>query len=536
MQGSSTAKTLLVAASICAGILTILASSCSTRPTDLRTLVPLESLVYLETNDLAAALQPIIESKPFADAAASKPDLSPLRGVQLAVAILGLQATEERLTDESSVGSVKPIFVAVADTHSWNSAAVAFAENRLGGFVAGIYDSEPKLELSEKFGGRYFAWTAEDGRRAFALVIDSIIYFANDETAIEKCLAVRRGESDSIIRSDKVRPAEAATLARGYVSADGVAQIANVVGLKYAAEASDDGEVRAAIASVLPQLIRNSIIDITWTSTRSGDGVEDRYTITMPPDTANVLAETLAPGPDIDPSLADHILPDPASVTFYNFKDPQVAWRSVLLTAQKSSGTIGARILAELSSAVFEPYGVADPERFLRGVGPSIITQRWDGSDSEPIAIAAVRDAAEAAGSFSKATPLLQPGNSPNGDKIFHAEDDSFAYGLLADGKLICGDRSRLFDSISRPEKDTELKARELYAQAFGSKSPVVTFGRDNETAAAVADMLSAKRSENVSAISTYRTETRFSRAGIDRRTVSSLGLIGLIIAQLSEQ
>ena len=43
----------------------LLLSSCSSKPSDLRTLVPAETLVYLETNDLAAALQPIVDSKPF---------------------------------------------------------------------------------------------------------------------------------------------------------------------------------------------------------------------------------------------------------------------------------------------------------------------------------------------------------------------------------------------------------------------------------------------------------------------------------------
>ena len=53
----------------------------------MRTLAPADALVYLEINDLAAALQPIIDSKPFNEVAKSKPDFSALKGVQLAVAI-----------------------------------------------------------------------------------------------------------------------------------------------------------------------------------------------------------------------------------------------------------------------------------------------------------------------------------------------------------------------------------------------------------------------------------------------------------------
>ena len=134
----------------------------------------------------------------------TKPDLSALKGVQLAVAVTGFETSEEKLTDEHSVGRVQPHFVAVADTHAWNFQAVRFAEKKARLLCRKIYDSEPTLEKSDKNGGKYFTWTAKDGRKAYALVIDSLIYFGNDETAIDKCLAVKRGEADSIAKAGKV--------------------------------------------------------------------------------------------------------------------------------------------------------------------------------------------------------------------------------------------------------------------------------------------------------------------------------------------
>ncbi len=245
----------------------------------MRSLVPAETLVYLETNDLAAAMQPIIDSKPFTEAAKSKPDLAALKGVQLAIVVTGFETSEEKINDEQSVGRVQPRFVAVADTHAWNYQAVAFAEQKLGSFVEDNYDSETKLEKSDKHGGKYFAWTAEDGRKAFTLVIDSIIYFSNDESAIEKCLAVRRGEADSILKTNKIQPAEAKTLASGYVSTDGVAQIAALIGVKFANESKEDSDLQTAIVDVLPQLIRNSITDISWTSAKAEHGIEDSFVV-----------------------------------------------------------------------------------------------------------------------------------------------------------------------------------------------------------------------------------------------------------------
>lgn len=248
----------------------------------MRTLVPAEALVYLETNDLAAALRPIVDSKPFTEVAKSKPDFSALKGVQLAVAVTGFETSEEKVNDEQSIGKVRPRFVAIADTHAWNYQAVAFAERKLGTFVADIYNTEPKLEKSDKHGGKYFTWTAADGRKAHALVIESLVWFANDETAIDKGISVRRGESDSIIKPGKIPLAAPGTLARGYVSTDGVAQIANIAAVKIAAESSDDGNLRSTVATVLPELIRSSANDLNWISVIGRPGIEDRFTVTRP--------------------------------------------------------------------------------------------------------------------------------------------------------------------------------------------------------------------------------------------------------------
>jgi hypothetical protein len=269
-------------------------TACSSKPTDRQTLVPADTLVYLETNDLAGALQPIVDSKPFSEAAKSKPDLSALKGVQIAIAVTGFQASEEKLTDEHSVGKVQPKFVAIAHTHAWNFQAVKFAEQKLGSFVAKLYDSEPKVERSTAKGGEYFTWIANDGRKAHALVIDSLIYFTNDESAIDKALAVRHGETDSIAKAGKIAAAEPATLARGYVSTAGISQIADLVALKIAAESDEEGEVRSQIVRGLPELIRSSATELGWTSVRYEPGVDDRFTITKPEQSRETRNELLA--------------------------------------------------------------------------------------------------------------------------------------------------------------------------------------------------------------------------------------------------
>lgn len=344
---------------ICVHLWLIFLSSCSSKPTDMRALVPAETLIYLEANDLAAALQPVIDSKPFTESATRKPDLSALKGVQLAIAVTGFESVEEKVTEEQSVARIQPHFVAITDTHAWNYQANAFAEHKLGQFVTDIFGTDTKVELLDAKGGKYYAWTSDDGRKAFALVIDSLIYFSTDESAIDKCLEVKQGNADSIVKTGKLRSSGDGTLAYGYVSADGVGQIANLAGIKLASEASDESEVQSAIAGLLPQLIRSTVTDVTWTAARSPDGFVDTYSVEMPDEVRTVFSEAVRPG-DISSPPIELIPANSATATYYNLSDPQIAFRSILLTAAKQTDAIGARVVGEFSSIAFEPYGIRD--------------------------------------------------------------------------------------------------------------------------------------------------------------------------------
>src|SRR5689334_3121454 len=62
---------------------------CGSKPTDPRTVIPGDALVYLESNDLREALRPITENPKFEAAAKSNPNLDALKGVRVAIAVTG---------------------------------------------------------------------------------------------------------------------------------------------------------------------------------------------------------------------------------------------------------------------------------------------------------------------------------------------------------------------------------------------------------------------------------------------------------------
>jgi len=512
----------------------------------MRSLVPADSLVYLETNDLAATLQPIVDSKPFNEVAKKKPDLSALKGVQLAVAITGFETSEEKINDEQSVGKIQPHFVAIADTHAWQFQTVRFAEQKLGAFVADIYDSEPTLEEHEKGGGHYLTWTAKDGRKAFAFVNRNLIYFGNDESSIDKCLAVARGETDSIAKSGKVAASDPTVLASGYVSTDGVAEIANVFALKFAQDASEEPEVQSAIAGILPQILRNTITDVTWTATKTDQGYADKWQIGMPAEVAGLFTESFAvqdqstQATSLNTTLLAQLPKDVQAATRYNLKNPQLAWRSVLAACQKNLTPTETKMGSEFVSALFEPYGIRDADMFLDSSGskPSvsrnIVTAKLDPESEQSVVIAARGNDEETRKALS---PELKPPkttvegglnvwSTQNGDVQIAFDQDMIKIGSKDNLSKINGSRSGEL---------VDLKA-DWAGQLAVSTAPIATGGVDSSLTREIVEMLTGEDPGEARSNSNYFTETRFSKAVMERKTTSDFGFIGWVIAQLADE
>ena len=157
--------------------------------------------------------------------------------------------------------------------------------------------------------------------------------------------------------------------------------------------ATDDDEGRSFIAKVLPQILRNSAKEIFWTATKNEQGIEDKYTISLMPETANVVKETLVSAAQNQSNSAGFLPSEIFSTTRYNLQNPQIAWRSLLLVAGKNTDAISAKILIQFSESLLEPYGVADAETFLSAVDSEIWTANFDAEGDKSVSIVQVKDA-----------------------------------------------------------------------------------------------------------------------------------------------
>ena len=527
---------LIVSICVCLGSFLVL--SCSSKPIDLRSLAPAETLVYLESNDLAKTLNSLVENKTFQTLATTKPDFSVFENVQVAVVVTGFEASEQKVSSDDFILNFKPHFALIADTHAWKPTAVAIAENQIGKFVRDVYGDDVRLEKSEKADAKFFVWISGDGRKIFSAVSHSVIYVGNDESLLDKCLAVKRGESDSLLNDEnlsRARDSAAAgnLLAFGYASPAGIAQIANFTAVSTAIEATEEDAGRSFIAQILPQILRNTAKEIVWTANKSEQGIEDTIYFSLDREVASILKETLAANSEIFSNSTEFLSPDIFSATRYNLQNPLVAWRSLLLVAAKNTDVLNGKILVQFSNQLLESYGVSDAETFLSAINSDILTAQFDADGEKSIVVVTVNDAEKLKKSISEQINFKNPSEKRENADVWQSEDKEIAAAFV-ENKLILGTGESVLSCLQAKQSGRNFTKNSSFQKIKENRSVAVTYSKDTETADKVVKIL-GEIQENKSAVTAYVTETGFNGNRIERKTVSAFGLLGTLLEQFEE-
>lgn len=468
-------------------------------------------------------MKAITDRPAFREAAKEIPDFSYLDGVKLAVAVTGFESKEIPVSGDQSILNFTPRFVAILETNAWNYQALAFTEHKLGEFINNVYDGEVLLETAIKHDGKYFVWTANDGRKAFALVQGSVVFFGNDESSIEKSLAVKRGEADPISKSDKVPPG-GESLAVAHISNPGIGQLANIVSIKKAKEFGDEEDVQSFVARVLPQLIQGSIQEASWVARWREEGIEDNWTLLLKPEIAHVFSENVSPSSKTDDALFEFVSAESFStVTQYNFRNPKTAWQGAVTSAQKLVDPLSSNIIAQLSKDLFVQYGISDIEKFLGSVSSSVVTIRNGKDDNVAIVVRTsdVKSLRQALDSeFMKSTGAIH----------FYKEPGY-------EGIAVIGHPNVVNKSIHAHLWHHNLR-REFFARSAAPEPPIVrTKGYEENTRRMIADALGVdEQQQGGEFLRPYTIETHINETAIERRTVSDFGFIGWLITQFGSE
>ncbi len=498
-------------------------------PADLRVFAPNDAIAYFEINNLAKTLDALTENKTFQENAKSKKNFSALENIQIAIIVTGFETSEKQITEENFILNLQPHFVVVAETHGWEFQTLALVNNQINAFVRERYGGDTTLETSDKNGGREFVWTAKDGRKAFAFVQKSRIYFSSDEAAIEKCLAAGRGETENLTKNESLSRAYSSkpenNLAFGYISPAGITQIANLTGISTAIETTDNGDERSFIARVLPQILKNTTKEIVWTMGKNERGVEDLFSVSLQPEVSAVTKETLDAGAENNSNVIEFLPADVFSATHYNLKNPLIAWRSLLLVTAKNTDPVSGKLLLQFSGKLLEPYGVSDAETFLSAIGSDILTAQFDAEGEKSVTVVTVKDTEKVKKLIAAINFKAAPEKQENVE-TWQSEDETLTAGFIQN-KLILGDAESVLKCLKTKQNGQNFKG-------FSVNSAIsLTYSKDTDSAEKIVSVL-GNVTENKSVADSYLTETSFTKNGVERKTISDFGLLGTILENIN--
>lgn len=555
---------------------------------DMAGYVPADSLIYLEANNLPTIASEVTQTdawKALAPPAGIKSNLGSygwlsrlaawtgigpadavvLSRAQIAVTVLGFGAAEAGETLK-----IKPRYALVAETHTGASRVQAAIDKRVGDFARRAY-GEPVIERKEVSGIELKTWRAPAGeRRIVTAVLESVAVIGTDEETVLACLAVRRGERPSLAGNQQLemmrqRLDGANALAFGYVSPAGAAKLLEVAATYYASQLLTDPRVQGLAASTLPGLASKILGSAGWSARLTNGMVEDHYFFMLQNGVAATLRDALATANNNAQSVGELLPAETYSVSHYNYRDPAAAWRGLNLALSTQLDTLGAVFVAQVLKGALKPYGIEEPDAFLRSIGPNIITARIDNpnavvtsnqnpdnnSSSVTVTIVEVQDE-----KVLRDFVLKRLGAQPRRERIGEAEmlvsqSKERGAACFIMGRLLMGSTQnvrRCLEARLRGETLTTAADFQKAARLIDGQAPAntVTYTSDNAPAQAFVSVLAAQKElregqpntealmHALESLSRAITETRFVENGLERKTLSSFGQFGTLAAQYS--
>jgi len=542
------------------------------RKVDMTAYAPADSLIYLEANDLpdiAGALISTDAWKALAPAAGIRSDfgnigwlsrlaswtgigpadLVVLSRAQIAITVLGFDAA-----DAGETLKIKPRYAVIVESQTGESRTQYAIEKRVGDFARRAY-GEPRVEQKETDGVKFTIWIAPDGeRRIIAAVTGSLAIIGNDESAVEACLAVHRNERPSLkdnaqLKEMRGRVGGNDALAFGYVSPEGAARLLEIAATAYAGQISPDPRAQSAAASLLPALTKKILGAAAWSAHLSQGAIEDRYFLSLQNDLATRLQTALATEQSTN-STASELLPaDTYSLSRYSYRNPADAWHGLNTAITSQFDTLGAILISRLLDASLKPYGIEEPDNFLRAIGPEIVTARLTDFGSSTVTVVQVRDEKPLRDFVAK-----RLGAKPRSETIGEAEmlisnNEKHDAASFVNQHLILGKADEVRRCLqARASKQTLADTDEFRrtTQLIDPSKPanVVTYTEDHAPAQTFILAIGAQHgvrerplneTELDNALGKLRyaaTETQLIDGGFERRTSSSFGMFGTLAAQ----
>jgi hypothetical protein len=472
-----------------------------------------------------------------------------LARAQVAVTVVGFEAEEE----SDTTLKFSPRAALVAETHTSEWRVKAAAEKIVGDFARHSFGS-PTVERKEVDGVPFVIWSAPSGshRKIVTAVAESVAVIGNDEGAVRECLEVRRGARASLSGNEQLKEMRArlgaeGALAFGFAPQGSAAKMVEVFAPAFVGGVSPETKVQSLLATVLPQLINQTLGSAGWSSRVVDGSVEDRFFLALPGDMSQRLQAPLAAARGSD-AVAGLLPPNIYQVSRYNFSSPELAWRGLGAALSSQVDVSRATLITLALEALLKPYGIEQPREFLRACGPEIATVKLSNGSESKLLIAAVSDP-EALRKLVRAHLGSARVQRVGDVELLVSNDPERGASSFVEGFLLMGAEDDVRRCLAARAEKKSLGNSEAYqppGQDFfpepafvqtltderDSVRSVVPYvarlggTRDAANNPAALDEVVSRRPLSVSA-------TRLAEGGFEKKTRSSFGLFGEIISRL---
>jgi hypothetical protein len=377
----------------------------------------------------------------------------------------------------------------------------------------------------------------------------------NDESAVQACLDVRRGARPSLSGDEQLKEMRArlgsqAALAFGYAPRGSAAKTVEVFAPAFVGGMSDESHVQSLLATVLPQLINQTLGSVGWSSRVEQGSVEDHYFLTLPGEMSARLQSPLASGDAVEGSAAAALPAETYLLTQYHFRSPEAAWRGLGAVLSTQVDVSRATIITLALEALLKPYGIEEPREFLRACGNEVATAKLDAASEGKVLIASVRDR-----EALRKQALAHLGRGARTERVGDAEilisiDPERGAACFAGDYLLMGSEEDVRRcATARLENRTLLNAAALKAAPqnfFDGPAFARTLTDDRDAARSVLSYFArsggaARAGSGTDALEealAHRgysvSETRLADGGFEKKTRSAFGLFGEIITRFA--
>lgn len=536
---------------------------------DMAAYAPADSLIYLEANSLARvansvtstdawrALEPHLrtDSAPWRNhwlqKLASWVGIGSAEAVIFARAQMAFVILDLKTTHDGETLNVKPEVALIVETHAPERQVIPVIERVVGHFAQRAY-GQPLVERTVTDRAQMMKWMSPGSDRQIVAAIDgSVAIVGNDERAVRICLAVRRGLRPSLINNRELeqmrtRLSDSSALAFGYVSAENAAQLLSIATPLALGRLPDDLQLQRLIAPAASKILGSA----GWSAHPSAGGIEDHYLFSLHPSIVARLRSGFRPSGRNE--LPAELLPaETFSATTYDYEDPAAAWASLNSALSSQLDTLSAGLVTYLLKSALEPYGIDQPEIFLRAVASELATVRVDKESDRSLLIVRVLNDAVLREFVRRRLGTIRRVERVGNEEVIESASGNTAASFVG-GYLMIGSpadvRRCLQARTARATVDMGGRIRPITYFASPSAAPnVMTYTDDSERVRTfVSTIVAAQRTDHtlndtagldraIRALPYSITETTLDEWGLERRTRSSFGqfssLVGLFAA-----